>query len=380
MRSPRILFYVQHLLGIGHLARASRVASALARDGCAVTMVAGGIPVPGFPADDVKCIQLPAVTSKDEGFSGLVDVFGNAVDAAFQERRVAILLDIFKREAPDVLIVEAFPFGRRQMRFELMPLLDAAINARPRPLIVTSVRDILQERAKPGRNEETVELIQRYFDLVLVHGDPAFARLEDTFPLATAIEPKIGYSGLVAPAAVTPSLEHYDVIVSAGGGSAGRLLVDAAAKATTLCDPSLKWLIITGPNLPQDAVEAATASASPGTEIARFRRDFASLLASAQVSISQAGYNTVCDILLAGCRSILVPFAAGGETEQTARATRLEQLGIAAMLPEADINPAALVAAIEKSLKADPPARATLRLDGAEMSAAVIRSSMAQRC
>ena len=46
---PRILFYVQHLLGIGHLARASRVAGALAEDGFAVTVVTGGTPVPGFP-------------------------------------------------------------------------------------------------------------------------------------------------------------------------------------------------------------------------------------------------------------------------------------------------------------------------------------------
>ena len=35
MSGPRVLFYVQHLLGIGHLARASRVAGALAEDGFA---------------------------------------------------------------------------------------------------------------------------------------------------------------------------------------------------------------------------------------------------------------------------------------------------------------------------------------------------------
>ena len=40
----------------------------------------------------------------------------------------------------------------------------------------------------------------------------------------------------------------------------------------------------------------------------------------AGLSISQSGYNTVCDVLQAGCRAIYVPFAAGGETEQTVRA------------------------------------------------------------
>ncbi len=57
-------------------------------------------------------------------------------------------------------------------------------------------------------------------------------------------------------------------------------------------------------------------------------------MAGAELSVSQAGYNTVCDVLRAGCRSLLVPFSAGGETEQTARPLRLEQLGLATALPE----------------------------------------------
>ncbi len=58
------------------------------------------------------------------------------------------------------------------------------------------------------------------------------------------------------------------------------------------------------------------------------------MLKGAELSISQAGYNTVCDILQAQCRSILVPFTAGGETEQSVRAARLEALGLAIALPE----------------------------------------------
>ena len=59
MSGPRVLFYVQHLLGIGHVARASRVAGALAEDGFAVTVVTGGTPVPGFPGAGVESVTLP---------------------------------------------------------------------------------------------------------------------------------------------------------------------------------------------------------------------------------------------------------------------------------------------------------------------------------
>lgn len=68
---PKVFFYVQHLLGIGHLARASRVASALVEDGFSVTMVTGGLLLDGFPAAGIEHIQLqPAVTSGD-GFTKL---------------------------------------------------------------------------------------------------------------------------------------------------------------------------------------------------------------------------------------------------------------------------------------------------------------------
>ena len=94
------------------------------------------------------------------------------------------------------------------MRFELLPLLEAIAAMKPRPALVTSVRDILQERIKPGRDEETVEILNRHFDLVMVHGDPVFATLADTFPLASSITAEIAYTGMVAappPRSLRPS-------------------------------------------------------------------------------------------------------------------------------------------------------------------------------
>lgn len=44
-----------------------------------------------------------------------------------------------------------------------------------------------------------MSLVKKHFDAVLVHGDPDFARLEDTFPLAGEISQRIVYTGLVAP-------------------------------------------------------------------------------------------------------------------------------------------------------------------------------------
>ena len=191
MSAPRVLFYVQHLLGIGHLARASRIVRALSDNGFAVTLVTGGMPVDGFPGPGIDHVALPAIAVGDGGFSALVDEKGRVIDEAFKADRRDRLIAAYHAARPDIVIIEAFPFGRRQVRFELLPLLDAIENTTPRPLLMTSLRDILQERAKPGRDEETIDLVTRHFDRVLVHGDPAFARLEDTFPLADAIAGRI---------------------------------------------------------------------------------------------------------------------------------------------------------------------------------------------
>ena len=371
--SPRVFFYVQHLLGIGHLARASRIASAMAKDGCQVTIVTGGVPVSGFPGPDVTSVVLPPVVASSAGFSGLADQSGNAVGEKFLSARRNLLLEAFRTAAPDVVIIEAFPFGRRQMRFELLPLLEAIASTNPKPRLYTSVRDILQQQKKPGRDEETVSLLRDHFDGVLVHGDPSFVRLEETFPLTAAIFDKITYTGIVAPPLPPEPTEVFDIVVSAGGGAVGRDLIRTCLEAARRIALNRRWLLVTGPNLPEQDFAALTADAPGNVDVVRFRKDFPSLLRGAELSISQAGYNTVGDLLVTGCRSILVPFTAGGETEQSVRAERLEKLGLALALPEAGLTTDQLVGAIDKALSQPKPSALDIDLTGAERTAAIMR-------
>lgn len=369
----KVFFYVQHLLGIGHIARASRIASAIRAAGMQITLVTGGMPVRGFPGADVDHIALPPVAVGDGAFAGLADADGNPADAAFLDRRRDLLLAAFHDTAPDIVITEAFPFGRRQMRFELLPLMAAIEAQRPRPLLVASVRDILQEKTKPGRDEETVELVHAHYDRLLVHGDPAFVRLEDTFRLAARIADKVAYTGLVCPPPPIPSPERNDVVVSAGGGAVGAALVGAAIEAARARPDLQRWCVVTGPNLPDADYDAFAVNAPANVTLHRFRTDFTSLLASARVSVSQAGYNTVADILQAGCRALLIPYAAQGETEQTTRAAKLERLGRAVMLPEDDLSGPAVMRGLDAALAQDISAGpARVATNGAEQSAAII--------
>lgn len=373
MKRPyRILFYVQHLLGIGHLARASRISRALVEAGLDVTMVTGGMPLDGFPGPGIRHVALPPVASGDAGFSGLVDAEGKPVDAVFEARRRDMLLGVLRDTQPDAVIIEAYPFGRRQVRFELVPLLDEIAAMPARPLVACSLRDILQARAKPGRDRESVDMVKRHFDRVLVHGDPDFVRLEDTFPLAGEIADRIVYTGLVSPPPPEPPSERFDIVVSAGGGAVGSGLLRAAAGAATRLPADLNWCIIAGPNLLQADYDAVEAELPANARLVRFRRDFASLLTSAKVSASQAGYNTVCDILTAGCGSVLIPFTAGGETEQRVRAERLERLGLATIVEEETLTIEGMTSAIGAALTRDRQTGHGLDLAGARHTAEIL--------
>jgi predicted glycosyltransferase len=226
--------------------------------------------------------------------------------------------------------------------------------------------------------EESAAIVERYFDLVLVHGDPKFVRFEESFPLASRIASKIAYTGLVAGPVPEPPSESFDVIASAGGGAAGAELVRCAAAAAALLPRELRWCLLTGPNYPGSEVKKLAATNAVNLTVERFRSDFASLLCAARLSISQAGYNTVCDLLRANCPAVLVPFAAGGETEQSLRGRRLEALGLARVVPERQLSVDSLCEAVRDRLGRRQPSSHGLNLEGAERMREILRRQVAR--
>ncbi len=253
----RALVYVQHLLGIGHLARIRRIAASLVEAGVETVLVEGGTPTGLAPAAGVETIQLTPVRVAANAMSLLLHADGSPFTEADKAARRDQLLAIAARHQPDILLIEAFPFGRRAMRFELLPLL-AAAGRQGAAVIASSVRDILQESGDLRRAEETVETLNRHFDLLLVHGDEALTPLSLTFPLADRITAPIRYTGTVGPRPAAGVQHGYAAIVSAGGGVVGETLLATAIAARGLSPlADAPWLVLTGPNLPDERLSPA---------------------------------------------------------------------------------------------------------------------------
>ena len=422
MKRPRILFYVQHLLGIGHIKRASLLVKAWVDAGFTVNVVSGGEPVEQFGFHQAEVFQLPAVKAADAKFSALVDSDENPLTEEFKRVRCEQLLQVFSQTEPDILVIENYPFGRRQLRWELKPLLLAArkypgpavleyseqlpVKGKSfshkkgaNPIVICSIRDILQGR-KPERIDETVALLDQYFDYVMVHGDESFIPLQDSFPKAVQLSDKLIYTGYVSEAVKNsyqcrdlsdsglqgsgsagsgmesnPFLPGEDagtadavvedeliessgcsagsgeVLVSAGGGAVGFELMKMALVCKNSSSLShLTWRLLLGPNFTDSQKKILEGLADTGCILEPIRDDFYQLLKQCKLSISQAGYNTVMDILTAECPSVLVPFEGSGETEQLYRSRRLAEMGRCEMVLESELDREHLVAAIDRAV------------------------------
>lgn len=380
----RLLIAVSHLLGAGHLTRASAIGRAFARAGHEVTLVNGGVPAPLISLDGLKVVQLPALRATWADFKTLLDEHGARAAPEHLAERRRILLETLAATRPDVVLTELFPFGRRTLSDELMALVEAAHAMRPRPLILSSLRDILERPKKPERVVEARGRATAFYDALLVHGDPELVALDESWPVDESIRPLLHWTGYVHDGAAIPAPPHSSddsartIVVSGGSSGAGIALYRAALGAAAV-RPQLSWHILVGAGAEQTDFASLSAGAPANAIVERARPDFLALLARCAVSVSQLGYNTAVDILRANPRAVFVPFEGVVETEQPLRARRLSAWGWGTVLPERELSPQTLAAAVDAALRAPRSAPSPVRIDGAERTVAIVEELLARR-
>ena len=374
MNKSKLLIYVQHLVGIGHFKRASVIGRSAAAKGLDVTLMTGGRAPPGVDLGAVKLIQLPPVHAMEDDFTTLLAEDGTEVDDSWRARRAEAVLKEFQKIRPDLLVIELFPFGRRQMRFELLPLLRAAREVQPRPIVVSSIRDILVGQHRPQRAEKVCAYLESYFDHVLVHGDPNFVRLDTTFPRTDKIEDILTYTGYVVDQTAGSGPEHaaQEVLVSAGSGATGQRIFEVALACRPLTDlRDLTWRFLVGSRGKIQALQAQLDKAETGIIIEPARSDFPVLLENCALSISQGGYNTIVETLQTRAPSVIVPFAADGESEQALRANLLAKRNLIETVSEAELSPVTLAAAVNSAFRTGRK-DSGIDLSGAEVTARLL--------
>lgn len=376
----KVMIVVTHLLGTGHLSRALTLGRAFAKAGHSVQLISGGVPVPHLPLGSVDLVQLPPLRSDGVDFTRLLTPEGHVADEDYLANRRRVLCAALTGYGPDLLLTELFPFGRRSLAREFEALLQTATATKHRPVILSSIRDILAPPSKPAKAERADDLIGAYFDGVLVHSDPVVTKLEISWPVSKQLAEKLLYTGFVVPAAALPHPDQAgkgEILVSAGGGEVGTALYQCAIQTAKLI-PEWRWRLLVGGNNAQGRI----ADLGPGPAnlaLEPARPDFRQMLNHAAASVSMCGYNTALDLLQAGTPGVLVPFDDGKEVEQTLRAESLSHLDGIAVIRSAELTPESLSAALTRVLNAPRRPKSVARFDGADRTVAIAEEMVKAR-
>ncbi len=380
----RVAYYCQHVLGMGHFFRSLEIAKALA--GHQVDLISGGPEVQVELPAHVSLFRLPGLMMNDD-FSELFPLESGLSLDEVKNERMQLLGERFLLFPPDLFLVELFPFGRNQFSFELLPLLKDIREGRFGPVkVVCSLRDVLVEKRDRQKYEaRVVKRLNEYFDLLVVHADPKLLRLDETFESLDRVRIPVRYTGFVttkpAPGAGVALRRELGqnpgqklVVASIGGGKVGGRLLFSALQAFALLDhKDSRMHVFSGPYMDPAEFLALEklASAIPGIVLERFTDRFLDYLDAADLSLSQAGYNTAMNILASGVPALVWPF--DQNREQRLRAEKLMRLGALSILDDADLPPERLATRMAEAMnsgkRSGPP---PVDLEGASNTARLL--------
>jgi UDP-N-acetylglucosamine--N-acetylmuramyl-(pentapeptide) pyrophosphoryl-undecaprenol N-acetylglucosamine transferase len=134
-----------------------------------------------------------------------------------------------------------------------------------------------------------------------------------------------------------------------GGSQGSRVLNRAVTAALPLLAGEKGRLTIVHQTGPADLAEVRAAYAAAGfggAEIAAFLHDMPARFGATDLVLCRAGATSCAELIAARKPSILVPFAQAADDHQTANAAALRDAGGADLVPEAELSPARLAAAV----------------------------------
>ena len=236
--------------------------------------------------------------------------------------------------------------------------------------------------------DKICNLMNQYFDLLLVHADPKFHNLEESFPRIKDIKSPIKYTGYVAQSPpvnwinseedlANINLKKPIILVSIGGGQLGHELLQSVIQASPIIERFLPHQIIVfaGPFFPDDKLLELqkTAANYSNLILQKYTANLLAYMEKAELSISLCGYNTTMNILRTRVNSMIFP--SNKDWEQKIRAEKLEKLGLTEIIHPSDLNPESLSQKIITNLnkQASDSTCEPIELHGAQKTSSLLQ-------
>lgn len=363
----RILVYSHDTYGLGNIRRMLEISRYLVdhdRD-VSVLLVSGSPMVHAFriPAR-IDYVKLPCLTRTRSG-SYAVKFLDMGYEEILRMRR-NILLNTFVDFDPDVFLVDKKPLG---ISDELGPTLELAKRRGHRARTVLVLRDILDSAAvttETWRKNRYHEVIENFYDSVLILGTPAVfdTASEYRFPAATRArtrycgylhrEPGRGFREKIRRELGVSDQERL-VLVTVGGGEDGdRVLncyLDGWQQNSQLRAAGVRTLLVCGSEMNEvNRRQIICAADDPSIIVRDFDSDMMTCMSAADVVVSMGGYNTVCEILSCAKPAVVIP-RARPVAEQWIRAQRMAAQGLFHTIHPDEVQPTTLIDAVTAALR-----------------------------
>jgi predicted glycosyltransferase len=366
----KILLYSHDTFGLGNIRRTLLLTQELTRQypKAAILMVTGSPMIHAFRIPEgVDYIKLPCLDRIEAERYEPRFLFDCSEE--MKRTRRAILEKSVLGFNPDLMIVDKRPAG---VDGELLETLQALKQRRRSAKLVLGLRDILDE---PKRTRLSLirngcfETIDRFFDEVWVYGSQSIFDPIKEYDFPDSVARKTVFCGYLKRPTEAPTRDGGPprVLVTTGGGGDGSRMIETYLEGLAVLprNVAIETTVIFGPQMPESCRAALLERFEYMADVTflDFEPDLTKRYAEADVVVSMAGYNTVCELLSFARRAILVP-RAEPVMEQLIRARLLAAQGLFDIIEPQDLTPETLMGRVLASFKPTAVDPTPLDLDG----------------
>jgi predicted glycosyltransferase len=254
----------------------------------------------------------------------------------------------------------------------------------PATRLVLLLRDILdapEVTIKDWQQNDNYNVLQRYYDQILVVGMPEIFDVTQEYQFPIALIDRTQFCGYIrreygckSPEAIRQELKvkanEKLVLVTPGGGGDGYRLVETYLQGLKLLPQkhNIKSLIISGPEMPESERKEVNTLAKQFShvQVSEFTDDLASYMEAADTVVCMGGYNTICEVLSLNKKTVVVP-RVNPVQEQWIRAQNMADFGLFKAIHPDVLTPHNLIETIQEQLQSDRnhlPAVSRLDLNG----------------
>ena len=366
---PKILLYSHDTFGLGNIRRTLLLAEELRSHypGASILIITGSPMIHAFRIPEgVDYIKLPCLDRI--AAERYTPRFLTQCSQEVKATRAAIIKQSVLSFAPDLMIVDKRPAG---VDGELLDTLNEMRACKLHTKLVLGVRDILDEPERTRNvlaSNGSFDVIDEFYDEVWIYGCKSVFDTVKEYAFPEQVVRKTVYCGyLKRPTLASERLDGPPrILVTTGGGGDGGDVIEAYLSGLSSLprNVALRSTIIFGPQMPQARRAEILRRFDYMADVVflEFEAEIANRYAQSDVVVSQAGYNTVCELLSFSRRAILIP-RSEPVREQLIRARLMAERGFFECIEPQHLTPETLISKVREALSSSLRPT-TLDLDG----------------